>query len=175
MADGRPTADGQPRTVQFRRASPGYFETMKIRELRGRTFADSDVTESQPVIVISQQLANEFWPGEDAIGHRLARTAGDPGTYRRAITQAVHRVDPGLALSGVTTLEEYLASSLGPGRFRSVLLLAFAALGLVLAVVGDGWSALPSVLVLAVAGGLAAAVPTLRATRIDPVIALRSE
>jgi putative ABC transport system permease protein len=291
--EGRPTADGQARTVQFRRASPGYFETMKIAKRRGRTFTENDTASSEGVVVISEQFANEFFPGEDPIGHRIIRTAdpahpvtiigivadardrglerepaptfylpygqntnaaapitlivrtsGDTGTYRRAITQAVHRVDPSMALSGMTTLEAYLAQSLGAGRFRSVLLLAFAALGLVLAIVGiygvtsrgvsertrelgirlalgsgrgqvwrlvlrqslgavvagivlgvplavlasvyisrsvpgialaDIWTALPSVFVLAVAGGLAAAAPTLRATRIDPVIALRGE
>ncbi|MBP6716401.1 MAG: FtsX-like permease family protein, partial [Acidobacteria bacterium] len=293
IIEGHPRPDGQPRTVQFRRASPTYFDTMKIAIARGRAFAESDTAASLPVVVISAQMARELWPGEDPIGRRMARgsdatkmftvvgivddvrdrgleqptaptfylpyaqntnaaapislmvrTAGDPGTFSRAITQAVHRVDASLPLSGVTTLEAYLGASLGPARFRSVLLLAFALLGLLLAVVGiygvtargvtertrelgirlalgsgrgavwrlvlwqalravgaglalgiptavlagvyvsrsvngvamsDLWMALPSVLVLALAGGLAAALPTLRATRVDPVVALRSE
>lgn len=291
--DGHPTPDGQPQTVQFRRASPGYFETMKIPQRRGRTFGNNDTPSSEAVAVISEQFGNELFPGEDPIGKHftrvadptrpvtiigivadvrdrglerapaptfylpysqntnqaapitlVVRTSGDTSNSRRAITQAVHRVDPSMVLSGMTTLESYLAQSLGAGRFRSVLLLVFAALGLALAIVGiygvtsrgvtertrelgirlalgsgrgqvwrlvlrqsltavvvgiaagvplamlagvyisrsvsgialaDIWTALPSVLVLAIASGLAAAAPTLRATRIDPVIALRGE
>ncbi|HUL72190.1 MAG TPA: FtsX-like permease family protein, partial [Vicinamibacterales bacterium] len=66
----------------------------------------------------------------------LARTVGDPHGMVRALTQAIHGVDRSLPLSRSTTMSEFLAESLGPDRFRSVLLLAFAAVGLALAAIG---------------------------------------
>jgi putative ABC transport system permease protein len=53
-----------------------------------------------------------------------------------AIEAAVWSVDPAQPLANVTLLSQYLADSLGPDRFRSVLLGAFAGLGLLLASVG---------------------------------------
>jgi putative ABC transport system permease protein len=71
--DGRPTPDGQPHTVQFRRATPHYFKTMRIPILRGRDFAESDVKTAPEVAVISQSFADRFWPGEDPIARTLKR------------------------------------------------------------------------------------------------------
>jgi hypothetical protein len=39
----RPTPDGQPHTVQFRRVSTDYFATMRIKVVRGRPFVEGDV------------------------------------------------------------------------------------------------------------------------------------
>jgi ABC-type antimicrobial peptide transport system permease subunit len=64
------------------------------------------------------------------------RTTGDPHDMVRAVTQAVHRVDATLPLTRTTTMEEFLSDAMGPDRFRSVLLLAFAAVGLALAAIG---------------------------------------
>ena len=41
----RPTPDGQPHTVQFRRVSPDYFKTMRIKTLGGRVFTDDDIAD----------------------------------------------------------------------------------------------------------------------------------
>jgi putative ABC transport system permease protein len=71
--DGKPTPDGQPHTVQFRRATPQYFKTMRIPVLRGRDFADGDATTSPNVAIVSESFADRFWPGEDAIGRTLKR------------------------------------------------------------------------------------------------------
>jgi predicted permease len=71
--DGRPTPDGQPHTVQFRRATPGYFKTMRIPLLAGRDLAESDVTTTPQVAVVSQSFADRFWPGEDPIARTLKR------------------------------------------------------------------------------------------------------
>jgi predicted permease len=52
-------------------ASPGYFEAMGTRLLRGRLFDDRDTKDAQPVVVVDQRLARRFWPGRDPIGRRM--------------------------------------------------------------------------------------------------------
>lgn len=54
--------------------SPGYFDTMRIPMVRGRTFTDSDGHPPKgafPPVIVSENLANRYWPGEDPIGKRL--------------------------------------------------------------------------------------------------------
>jgi putative ABC transport system permease protein len=58
---------------------PGYFEAMRIPLLRGRFLHDSDLAPgSGQVIVINEEMARRFWPGEDALGRRL-KYGLDPG------------------------------------------------------------------------------------------------
>ena len=59
--------------------SPGYFETLGIPVLAGRDFDDHDTLGSQPVAIVSQELASRYWPGQDAVGKRLT-TWGDTFT-----------------------------------------------------------------------------------------------
>lgn len=66
----------------------------------------------------------------------VVRVAGDPLGAARLVGRAIQDVDPAQPLSSVTTLDRFLDDSLGPDRFRSVLLLVLAALGLTLAAIG---------------------------------------
>jgi putative ABC transport system permease protein len=75
--ENRPSPDGQPYTTHFRRVSPGYFDTMRIAERRGRTFGEQDVADQPAVAVISQRVADQLFPGEDPVGRVLRRTAAD--------------------------------------------------------------------------------------------------
>jgi putative ABC transport system permease protein len=54
--------------------SSGYFETMGIRVVRGRTFTAQDARGSQPVLIISESVARRLWPDGDPIGKRMALT-----------------------------------------------------------------------------------------------------
>ena len=51
--------------------SPSYFETMRIRIVRGRPFTDFDRAGSEPVAIVSEAAARAYWKGHDAIGTRL--------------------------------------------------------------------------------------------------------
>jgi len=50
---------------------PDYFETMGIELLGGRTFEESDGPDAPNVMVVDKWLADRYWPGGDAIGHRM--------------------------------------------------------------------------------------------------------
>lgn len=51
--------------------SDGYFETMKIRLVKGRTFTPADRDGATRVIVVDEKVAEHFWPGQDPIGRRM--------------------------------------------------------------------------------------------------------
>jgi predicted permease len=49
----------------------GYFETMAIPILRGRSFLVTDTADAPRVAVVNEQFAKHFWPGADAVGKRI--------------------------------------------------------------------------------------------------------
>jgi putative ABC transport system permease protein len=51
--------------------TPGYFETLQIPVLRGRGITEGDLAGSEPVILISESLAKEQFPGQDPIGKQI--------------------------------------------------------------------------------------------------------
>jgi putative ABC transport system permease protein len=75
MIEGRPKIPmAEQPEVDVRVISSGYLHTMHTSVLRGRDFNDSDGADRQGVILISQAMAQRFWPGEDALGKRLTLT-----------------------------------------------------------------------------------------------------
>lgn len=70
--------------VGVRDATPGYIQTMRIPLLAGRDFDDADTADGKAVILISQALARQFWPGENPIGKRL-RISFSPEVSREVV------------------------------------------------------------------------------------------
>jgi hypothetical protein len=56
-------------------ALPGYFETLGVSIIRGRSFTSEDHGRSSAVTIINQALARRYFAGEDPIGKRI-RVAG---------------------------------------------------------------------------------------------------
>jgi len=65
------------RYSDYRIISPGYFETMHIPLLRGRTITEADDSTSQHVTVINEAMAKKFFPGENPLGKRLRELGMD--------------------------------------------------------------------------------------------------
>lgn len=63
---------------QYHHVTPGYFSSLGIPLLRGRTFTDGDKYETPFVVVVSQSLASRFWPDGKAIGRRLKEVSNSP-------------------------------------------------------------------------------------------------
>jgi putative ABC transport system permease protein len=61
----------EPIGIELAIVTPGYFEAMGIPVLRGRDFNRADNAEAPAVIVINQQMAERYWPGQDAVGQSV--------------------------------------------------------------------------------------------------------
>src|SRR5262245_4383335 len=71
--EGRPEPrPGEEPTATYRVVLPGYFRTMGIPLRRGRDVSDQDRAGVPGVVVVNDSLAARHWPGEEAIGKRLA-------------------------------------------------------------------------------------------------------
>jgi predicted permease len=66
----------------------------------------------------------------------VVHTASDPVKVAVGITDVVHKVDPNLPITHMTTMDGLLSDSVSPRRFSAVLVGIFAALALLLAAIG---------------------------------------
>jgi putative ABC transport system permease protein len=72
LVAGRPdlTAANAPK-ADWRAVTTGYFRTLGIPLIQGRTFTEVEQQTGAPVAVVGQALARRFWPRESPIGKRL--------------------------------------------------------------------------------------------------------
>src|SRR5437016_3819218 len=78
VRDGAPQpAPGQMPSADLEIIAGDYFQTFQAPLLRGRTFNDRDTKDSPRVVVVDQELAEQYFPGEDPIGKRLSVDAGN--------------------------------------------------------------------------------------------------
>jgi putative ABC transport system permease protein len=50
---------------------PSFFRTFGIPIVRGRAFSDTDRRGGAPVAIVSESVAERYWPGQDPIHKRL--------------------------------------------------------------------------------------------------------
>jgi predicted permease len=90
-ADGHVRASGEedPR-AQLRTISPGFFAALGAPIIAGRDFNDADRRDGEPVVIVSQSLAQRMFPNQDAVNHYLRWT--DPVMKFIDISSAPRRI-----------------------------------------------------------------------------------
>jgi predicted permease len=66
-----PPEPGAAMSARVAAVTPGYFDTLGIRLLRGRDFNAGDTNDKPMVVVINESMARKLWPGQDPIGKRI--------------------------------------------------------------------------------------------------------
>jgi len=70
--EGRPPAQrGELRNAIMETTTPSYFKLLNIALREGRTLSDTDGAETLPVAVISESLAQRYFPGESPLNKRI--------------------------------------------------------------------------------------------------------
>jgi putative ABC transport system permease protein len=110
-AEGRPVAPGEPMPhAEGRTASPEYFRAAGIPLLKGREFASTDRTGTGLVVILNQTLADRLFPGQEAVGRRVAWTGevlkfiGVSGDWRTVIGVVGDTKDGGLDAEKIPVL-----------------------------------------------------------------------
>jgi putative ABC transport system permease protein len=74
-AEGHVRGPGEedPR-AQLRTISPGFFAALGVPMVAGRDFNDNDRRDSEPVVIVSQSLAQRMFPNQDAVNRHMMWT-----------------------------------------------------------------------------------------------------
>jgi putative ABC transport system permease protein len=72
--EGRPPPNPNDVPITSHRlVSPDYLKTLGVTLIKGRLIDDTDRAGKPPVVVVSEELARQAWPGEDPLGKRIKR------------------------------------------------------------------------------------------------------
>jgi predicted permease len=76
--DGRPAPPDPSPTVRVGQAEPGFFETLGVPLLRGRTFTAADNDAKAPyVAVVNRAFVKRYFPNENPIGQHIRADLGE--------------------------------------------------------------------------------------------------
>jgi predicted permease len=173
---------GKDPLVAVRDVTPAYFQAIHTPLVRGRVFTDQDSATSQPVVIVNQAVANQYWPNQDPLRKHLAnsrdqiqrvvvgvvanvkfntlaspivdemylplpqdprtaatlivRSQSDPQSLGTAVRQELGKIDSNLAIAGIQSLDEVVASSVAQPRLVLQFVAVFAGLALLLSAIG---------------------------------------
>ena len=113
----KPGADVGP-SADYRDISPGYFQTMRIPLLQGRSFMESDDAKHPQVVVIDQTLAQEYFGTESPLGKHVVLPYG-PRIPREVIGVVGSVRDS--SLSGAPEATIYFPYTQGPDQTMSMV------------------------------------------------------
>jgi putative ABC transport system permease protein len=194
--DGHVHDKDDPR-AGMRTISPGFFTSLGVPILEGRDFNDLDSTDNEPVVIVSQDLAQRMFPGQDALGrhvywtdpvfefipgskeeksrfmsphriigvvadiddvhivpepiptiyatfaasalfggHLFIHTTANPYSLVVPVTKIIRQMAADEPVEHAATLEDIRAKVLAPDRLNSLVFGVFAAVALLIAVVG---------------------------------------
>jgi predicted permease len=123
-----PPPPGQGNVALYRIVDAEYFETMRIRVVAGRTFTSADREGAPRVMIVSRQMADTFWPGENPVGKPIQIDGQDPaivvGVVANVRSQAVARAaDPEMyvphAQTGLRSIMYVVRSTAAPAQVLS--------------------------------------------------------
>jgi predicted permease len=88
----KPTGPGDPGPHgDIRRISPAYFQALSIPLKAGRYFTDQDREGTERVAIIDENLARQYWQGENPIGFHIRGGApGGPATIVGVVGHVRH-------------------------------------------------------------------------------------
>ena len=75
--EGRPYVPEENPNGDYQGVTPGYFQAMGLKLIRGRFLADADREDTMPAVVINDTMASRYWPNEDAIGRQFMMGTDD--------------------------------------------------------------------------------------------------
>ena len=78
VPEGRPQNMESAIVSRLQIVTPGYFETVRTPLLGGRGFTADDRRGAPRVMIVSETFARIAWPGENAVGKRVACCEGTP-------------------------------------------------------------------------------------------------
>lgn len=97
QVEDHPRPEGQGLSPQARSVTPGYFNAMGIPLVRGRGFESQDVDGRPLVVLVSESMAKNYWPGEtNVVGKRLTFNSGIPREQQQNFGGAGSRVVVGV-------------------------------------------------------------------------------
>ena len=83
-----PVAAADAPTAQYHIADEGYFSTLRVRLLRGRTFTAQDNATSVPVVMVNETMAKQRFGSANPIGQRVLSPVRGIGPLSRRLVQS---------------------------------------------------------------------------------------
>ncbi len=82
MAAGDAPAGSDALSPGWNIVDTGYFTALRIPLVAGRDFTDRDQAGAPPVVIISQDIAQRLWPGQNAVGKPVALSIFNARSHR---------------------------------------------------------------------------------------------
>jgi putative ABC transport system permease protein len=94
-AEGAPPAvPGDPPSAISQIVTPEFFSTLRVPLRQGRFLSDQDISSAPPVAVISESMAGQNWPGQNALGKHIQLGRPEAGEPFRTVVGIVGDVKP---------------------------------------------------------------------------------